>query len=119
MWHKKNPITCKERSVWLSQRHGAGRRGIEWDFPYEDWIAWWKHHLGDDWYYLRGNSDGKYVMARHGDTGPYARWNVKCITMNENLAEAFKARGCKTWGMSSWKKLPTEGSWYKGKRKSS
>jgi hypothetical protein len=107
--HKKNPITCKERNAWHAQRYGAERRGIEWDFLYEDWVTWWKHHLGDHWYYLRGHTDGKYVMARHGDTGPYAPWNVKCITMNENLAEGFKARGCKTWGMASWKaktKLP-------------
>jgi hypothetical protein len=35
----------------------------------------------------RGCKADKYVMARQGDDGPYASWNVKCITLSENSSE--------------------------------
>jgi len=87
----KNPlIGCKERTAWLGHKHGARVRGINFDFTYEEWTKWWETHLGPNWFELRGNATGKYVMARNGDKGPYAPWNVRCITMADNLREAIK-----------------------------
>jgi hypothetical protein len=39
---------------------------------------------------LRGRGVGKYVMARHGDAGPYAPWNVKCIRYEDNSREKLQ-----------------------------
>lgn len=86
---KKPKISCKERQAYLLQRWGAKKvRGIEFDFTYEEWLAWWKRNLGPDWFNLRGRHSGQYVMARYRDEGPYAPWNVKCITMRQNCREA-------------------------------
>lgn len=91
---KKPKITCPERMAFLCHRHGAVKvRGIAFHFTYEDWVAWWKYHLGPNWFELRGRCTGQYVMARRGDKGPYARWNVKCITHSENSREQHKGRG--------------------------
>lgn len=69
------------------QRVHAGVREIEWDLSFEDWLAWWMDsgHLHE-----RGSKPDEYCMARHGDTGPYALDNIKCITNRENHKE-------KTW----------------------
>jgi hypothetical protein len=65
-----------------SQRNGAAARGIDWQFTYDEWVAWW----GDDIKY-RGNTKNNLVMARYGDTGPYHPDNVYKAKMYENTAE--------------------------------
>jgi len=67
----------------------AKKRGIEFQFTYEEWVAWW----GDD-ITARGNKQGQLVMARHGDIGPYHPDNVRKATQEENRAEA---RQFKKW----------------------
>jgi len=64
-------------------RHCAKERGIEWQFTYDTWIAWW----GDD-FHRRGPFSGQLVMARHNDTGPYHPDNVSKATCNENCSAA-------------------------------
>lgn len=75
---------CPELKAFILHRNGAARRGIAFHFTYEEWCAWWKYHLGPDWFKLRGKRMGQYCMARRGDKGPYARYNVKCLTHSEN-----------------------------------
>jgi hypothetical protein len=90
--NKKPTISCPERQAFLNHRHGArASRGIDFHFTYEEWVAWWKQHLGSGWFEKRGRCVGQYVMARIGDKGPYASWNVKCILHTENIREG--ARG--------------------------
>jgi hypothetical protein len=90
---KKPPISCEERMAFLVHRWGARKhRGIAFEFTYDEWVAWWKQHLGPDWFTLRGRGAGQYVMARFGDKGPYAAGNVKCITMGENCREATQGK---------------------------
>ena len=62
----------KYREAYESQRSGARRRGIEWQFTYESWLAWW----GDD---LARRGTGKYdlQMQRVADSGPYHPDNVR------------------------------------------
>lgn len=93
---RKPKISCAERMAFLMQRWTSRNvRAIEFNFTYDEWVAWWKGNLGPDWFKLRGTGAEKYVMARYGDKGPYAAWNVKCITMAENCKEALwgKNRG--------------------------
>lgn len=85
----------KERQAFLMHRWVATkRRKIEFLFTYDEWIAWWEKNLGPNWFALRGTASESYVMARYGDKGPYAPWNVKCITMAENSNEALRGKQC-------------------------
>jgi hypothetical protein len=65
------------------QRSSARARGIEWLMTFDEWWGVWQ--ASGKWS-QRGHRDGQYVMGRHGDTGPYAVWNVSIITSNENHA---------------------------------
>jgi hypothetical protein len=71
---------CKKHNA---QKQHAKRRGIEWQFNVDTWIAWW----GDD-ITKRGSRKGQLVMARNGDTGPYHPDNVRKITVEANILEA-------------------------------
>ena len=68
----------------------AKRRGIDFDFTFEEWCWWWEKHLGHNWLKQRmcnaANPNG-FVMARIGDKGPYKWDNVKCITNKMNSHE--------------------------------
>lgn len=78
----KRTYTPKMR--YLGQKHSAKNRGIEFLFSFEEWVKWWETNLGAAWMTLRGCRIGQYVMARNGDVGPYAAWNVKCLLTGDN-----------------------------------
>lgn len=67
------------------QRLTAKKRGIEWNFTYDEWIDWW----GDD-IVNRGKRKGQLCMARYNDTGPYHPNNVRKSTLEQNVSEAQK-----------------------------
>jgi hypothetical protein len=67
-----------------NHRVDARRRGIEFLFTFEEWWAWWQV---DNRWENRGRGANQFVMARHGDQGPYAPWNVRCTTARENTQE--------------------------------
>lgn len=81
------PYKNKDEQNFSYQKHTAKRRGISFEFTFEDWATWWEENAGPNWSSLRGCLAGQLVMARYGDKGPYARGNVKCIRMSENLSE--------------------------------
>ena len=62
---------------------GAKKRGIEWQFTYDEWVDWW----GDD-IHKRGPYRGQLVMARYNDTGPYHPDNVFKTTCSQNVRDA-------------------------------
>ena len=84
MTRTKRPDS-EARTAFCVQRAGAKRRGIAWDFTFEDWMAVWTEsgHFAE-----RGRNKGQYVMARNGDTGPYARGNVSIILHSRNMSDA-------------------------------
>lgn len=65
-------------------RNHARTRGIPWEITYMQWSLIWAR--SGHWY-DRGKGLGKYCMARFGDKGPYASWNVKIILHSENVSE--------------------------------
>lgn len=89
----------KALADFYHHKMGATSRGIEFEFEFEEWICWWESKLGPLWQNLRGRTATQYVMARLADSGPYAAWNVKCITQSENSSErklnGTAARGTK------------------------
>jgi hypothetical protein len=69
------------------QKQSAKARGIEWLFTFETWWEVWERSGKYD---KRGCRTGQYVMARHGDTGPYAPWNVSIVEAGKNNADGMK-----------------------------
>lgn len=77
-------IKPKLRHAYCVQKIYAKKRGILFLLTFEEWLNIWiiSGHLHE-----RGNKKHQYVMARHGDKGPYALDNVKIITWIENRKE--------------------------------
>lgn len=77
-------------AAFRQQRLNAKQRGIGWELPYWEWLQIWQDsgHLHE-----RGVSGGQWVMARHGDRGPYAAYNVKIAHTESNSSES----ACRRW----------------------
>lgn len=80
------------RKLYGKQRRNAKRRGIAWDFTFEDWVRWWETELGPEWISKRGKGKGKYCMSRLKDKGPYITWNVRCILYEVNSIDGMVGR---------------------------
>ena len=74
----------KFKKDFLTQKTNAKRRGIEFQFSFNEWLNVWESS-GKLKY--RGRNHGKYCMARYNDCGPYAIGNVKIILHTENVIE--------------------------------
>lgn len=79
------------RKYW-GQRCGASSRGLEWEFTLATWWEIWQQ--SGKWE-LRGRKSGSYVMARHGDVGPYSPSNVEIITFDANARDSSLNRSIK------------------------
>lgn len=77
---RKNNAT----KLFREQRRNASNRGIEWSFTLFEW--WWVWFKSGKWN-SRGRKRGEYVMARHGDSGPYSLDKVSIITASNNTKE--------------------------------
>ena len=84
-----NGIPLRSRmapSQWfLQQKKNAKVRGIEWCLTFPEWMKIWDE---SGHFKQRGRGYG-YVMARVGDTGPYAIDNVEIKTQAQNASESF------------------------------
>ncbi|WP_143136949.1 hypothetical protein [Burkholderia ubonensis] len=69
--------------AFKQQRYSALQRGIDFDLSFSQWWGLWELH-----YHLRGIRSGQMVMARNGDSGPYAIGNVAIKTSRANHREA-------------------------------
>lgn len=86
----KNVLTNLPYRKYVTQRKDALRQGIGWYFTLESWVKWWETKLGPNWITLRGRGSNQYQMARKGDKGPYAAWNVECKTAKQNIHDRNK-----------------------------
>ncbi len=84
-WRKNNP----EMAAYTTHKHHAKRRNIPFLLAFEEWCAIWRD--SGKWA-QRGHCKGQYVMARHGDVGPYAADNVSIITCSENCSDGTLRR---------------------------
>ena len=73
------------RLKWLWQKHNAKRRGIEFDFPFEQWLDFWIN--SGHWNYRGIAKSDQYVMSRINDTGPYRVDNVVIKSNRDNVLE--------------------------------
>jgi hypothetical protein len=72
----------RPRARYNSHRYHASLRGIPFMLSFDQWQQLWK-----PFWEQRGYGRGRYCMARHGDTGPYAAGNVSIVTNEQNTAE--------------------------------
>lgn len=70
--------------AYHQQKHNAKQRGIGWELTL--W-QWWKIWDDSGHWERRGRGQG-YVMARYGDSGPYAVGNVEIIPAAINCSLA-------------------------------
>lgn len=81
---------ASDRGKYTKARLTALGRGVEWHFDFPTWLKIWK----DSGHYAeRGRNGGQYQMARKGDCGPYADWNVAIVRMESNAVAAFILSG--------------------------
>jgi hypothetical protein len=74
------PLDIKAaRSRFHSQRTGAKKRGIGWEFTFQQWLDWWGEDLD-----RRGVGLNCLQMQRLADTGPYRPDNVRKGTPKQN-----------------------------------
>lgn len=86
----RTAYTRTPRGRFGLQRQAAKDRGIEWQFTFEEWAAWW----GAD-YAKRGRGKDGLVMARYNDTGPYHPANVYKATGHQNCIDRERIRAAK------------------------
>jgi len=84
-WRANNP----EKAAYTTHKHQAKRRNIPFLFTFEEWCTIWRE---SGKFAERGHCKGQYVMARHGDVGPYAADNVSIITCSENCSDGTLRR---------------------------
>lgn len=77
---KSAPFDWKKH-VYKQWRRSAKQRGIEIALDYEQWSEVWGEHWPN-----RERCD--LVLARFGDTGPYAPGNVYITTRGQNVRDA-------------------------------
>lgn len=75
----------KYKTSYLSQKHHAIARGVEWQLTFEEWFSWWE---STGKLHLRGRNFGEYCMCRKGDTGPYSLENIYCATVSQNVRDS-------------------------------
>ena len=70
---------------YVAQRAAAKSRNIPFLLTFDEWWEIWEPH----WEH-RGRKLGQRVMARNGDTGPYAVGNVSIVTNVQNAKDSAK-----------------------------
>jgi hypothetical protein len=106
------------RDAYSTQRRSAIKRGIPFQFTFEQWRDWW---LTDDRWSHRGRKAGQLQMGRKGASGPYSPDNVECATKEqkqslqlvglsalspEKRGEAYRKAGLARRGEKHWHAIP-------------
>lgn len=91
-WGVRAKRDCPVRAYRVHKRNSSAR-GIAFEFTLPEWWEIWQ--ASGRWA-ERGRTRDAAVMARHGDSGPYAAWNVYITTLASNASDyqaALKKRG--------------------------
>lgn len=79
----------KFKQGYTRSKADAKRRGIEFQFSFDEWKSWW---LTTGKWELRGRTSGCFQMCRINDTGPYSLANVYCDTIEANSSLPHKGK---------------------------
>src|SRR5262245_14806950 len=83
-----------DKYVYKRWAASARRRGIVVELTFEQFMEAW----GDHWKHREVND---LVLARRGDTGPYAVGNIYITTRGQNVRDAFRYRAEETRRVST------------------
>lgn len=72
------------KGQFAKHRENAKQRGVEFLLTFDEWWGIWEK--SGKWK-RRGNRNGRYVMCRIHDEGPYAVGNVFIGTFNLNVCD--------------------------------
>ena len=75
------------RRPYIQHRTNARKRGILWEFTLPTWWAVWAASGK-----FAERRRGGFGMARHGDAGPYAPWNVYICPNSQNIKDYHALR---------------------------
>jgi len=105
-------------AAYVVQRNSAHRRGIDFNFTYEEWLAWWNQALaaiGPE--AKRGLRRGEYMMCRFGDIGVYESGNVYAGTSAQNQGDVDPEKR-RAALQAAWeaRRESDEPCWLEGKR---
>lgn len=94
IYEKRNGVE-RVAAKYEQQREHAKKRGIEWLFDLNGWMAVWDGKIAK-----RGRGLRALCMCRHKDEGPYAPGNVRIATGYENKLDWWekKPRWSKRYG---------------------
>jgi hypothetical protein len=71
----------KFKQGYTRSKSDAKRRGIQFEFTFDEWKTWW---LETGKWDKRGRKAGCFQMCRTNDVGPYSLTNVYCDTIEAN-----------------------------------
>jgi hypothetical protein len=72
---------------YWAQKQNARRRGIPFEFTYQEWIDWWGNDI-----IFRGKGKDKLVMARNNDCGAYHPDNVTKMLNQNNVSDGNRGK---------------------------
>lgn len=76
-----------DRYAYRHWAASAKKRGISVEMEFHEWR--------DVWLAYGGTDDGKKVLCRFGDQGPYSVDNVYVATRGQNVRDAFYFKRCR------------------------
>ena len=77
---------ARERFKW--HRNSSKKRGIEFQFSFEEWYNWWLSNGIDKNQPTVSTNSNTLCMCRFNDEGPYSVDNVYCATISQNSKDA-------------------------------
>lgn len=77
------------RLRYAQHKANAAKRGVEWDFTFDEWWAIWAPRWPE-----RGPHKDQLGMCRTHDKGPYSPDNVRLDTPKGNAAEKGLMQRC-------------------------
>jgi hypothetical protein len=81
-----NRTKATYKKDFYNQKSNAKIRNIDWHLTFDQWYEIWN---GSGFLPERGRGNGKYVMSRCGDVGPYSLNNVFIQLWEDNKKEVF------------------------------
>lgn len=80
---RQRRLTGSYIKAFVGQRNNAKVRGIGWELSYFEWLQIW---IDSGKFKMRGRGQGRYVMSRVGDLGPYKLGNVFIDEFSKNAS---------------------------------
>jgi hypothetical protein len=79
----------RAKGIFATKRWSSKKRGIEWNFTFDEWYKWWLDNGVDRNVQYGYVTKDTLCMCRHFDKGPYSPENVYCATVSKNVSDSL------------------------------